>query len=487
MASDARIKQRRLRLLDALHARSLEDAFLTSPEVRKQLYWEAERSKKHPNDALMTPESLRYLEDLIDEKLKRENPFYTTRDFEQGFGPNGPSNARLVPSVGRNGTVIIVPGNLCSLLYDVEDLRRLIWFNLLALLGKGILDLQLGPFDHSERDANPNVRIIAQGLIPMIFDLLTLSLQLHGFTPQIYPYDWRKDVDFPTVAMRLTTLIQCTYKTTKLPVNIVTHSLGGLVARRALQFLAAAVGPGPAAEMVGEVILIAPSTSGTFAGALGVAASVNQMPNSGMLPAAGKYVQPTTRSWTSLYQLFPWDQNLLPSLQLADHDVRQLSFWRGKADEARLEYALPPGGTPWASQVNSAYLADQTTVILGYVDGESNQTAGGVYWTSNASGYTLARDPAYDLPGDGFMAHCCSVVPNTSAYVACGVGHMGLPMNGDVIDAVISLLNDEPPTSLVKYDPNVPPCPGVGDLAEVDASVVSITLEKIRRVDVNLE
>ena len=176
------------------------------------------------------------------------------------------------------------------------------------------------------------------------------------------------------------------------------------------------------------------------------------------MPPPSKYVQPTTKTWTSLYQLLPWDCNLLPSLKLADHDVRTSAFWRGKIDPDRLSFALPPGGPAWASTVDTRFLDDRTSVVLGYTT--QCATAGGVFWKQMDGKYVLKSDPDFGhYPGDGFMLHRCSVLENTQAYVACGIDHMRLPLSGDVIQGVVDLLHETTPTTLAAYRPDEVPCP----------------------------
>jgi hypothetical protein len=327
------------------------------------------------------------------------------------------------------------------MLVDLGRHRRLVWFNYLALRRKGFLDLRLNRYDGTELDATPYVRLVPWGAFPGLFDFL-----------QGFPYDWRKDIDHEVVARRLKTFIRRVSARRRRRVQIVAQSLGGLVARRALQLLCQRKKEKETRKIVDRLVLLAPSTSGTLAAALGIAAAIGQLPLSQILPRPNKYTQRATRTWTALYQLLPWDESIFPSLAHADYDVRDIRFWRRKADCDRLSRAFPPGGKPWAAGVDTDFFADPTTMILGQVQGDPCQTAGGVRWGSARAGAGLIRDPEFDMPGDGFMAHCASVLKSSEAYIARGVDHTRMPMAPDVIQAVGEILLGHAPSCIPPFD-----------------------------------
>jgi hypothetical protein len=151
-----------------------------------------------------------------------------------------------------------------------------------------------------------------------------------------------------------------------------------------------------------------------------------------------------------MYQLLPWDQHLLPSL--VDNDVRKLGFWRCILDRARFAVAFPTPASSWAGQIDTQSFHERTTVILGFHP--RCDTASGVYWSGNA----LMASYRDDMLGDGFMLHACSVLPDTKAYLACGVDHVRLPMAPRVISAVINVLRGNTRVGLPPYRPNEVPC-----------------------------
>ena len=127
---------------------------------------------------------------------------------------------------------MIVPGCALNSLYDIGDRQRWLWYNFVALVGGGILNLQLAAYDGNERDKIPGVKIIARGLTLGIYNNLEDALQSNGFATMTYDFDWRKDVDHEASVRGLKELILDLSSKWSV-VHIVAHSLGGLVARRA--------------------------------------------------------------------------------------------------------------------------------------------------------------------------------------------------------------------------------------------------------------
>jgi pimeloyl-ACP methyl ester carboxylesterase len=448
MARDKEITRRRIRLLDALQGRRLEEVYLLSPEFRADLELEVERGKEHFDDALLTPETLSHVKASIERRLAADKVSLTLGAPPSAAVPISARTAVMVPDLGDQDVVVIVPGAAASSLFDSGPARRRIWMNFVALAFGAIRDLELAPYDGSEHDNTPGVLIAANGAIQGLYDTLESDLSSSNFATQVFPYDWRKDVDFESVAERLKNLLLELGRRRR--VHLIAHSLGGLVARRALQSLCNQIGETETLRILGQMILLGPSIKGTFAAALGLAGALRELPVFNMFPAPGPHVQPTLKTFTALYQLLPWDDTLFPSLK--KHDVRKLSFWRGMIEEARLERALPSGGTPWAAGVDTQFFKDRTSVILGYHANCS--TAGGVHF----KGGKLKVLHTFDMNGDGFMPHASSVLEDTKAYLACGVDHIRLPMAPSVIQAIINLLTAQASVGLPDYDPTEVPC-----------------------------
>jgi Alpha/beta hydrolase family len=279
------MKKRWLRILEACRGPSLAESYSTNPRFQQDLEREAALGDKYFGAALLNTEMLTYFKDSIE-----------------------------LPAQADGDPVVIVPGCLVTSLNDVKS-GRWIWMNPANLAGDGICDLQLAPYDGSEQDAQPGVLIDPAGAFWCMYHTLNARLKARGFASLVHQYDWRKDVDYESSAQRLKNLILCLHADSNRPVHLVAHSLGGLVARRTVQCLCEEKGVAAAKQIVGKLVLLGPAVSGTFAAALGLAAAGRQLPFFGWLPPPSKPVQQTTRTWTTLYELLPWDDCLLPSLK----------------------------------------------------------------------------------------------------------------------------------------------------------------------------
>jgi Lecithin:cholesterol acyltransferase len=438
---------RRIRLLEALQDRHIDVVYRSDPGFRRDLAQEVAFGAKHPEDALLTPDL------FFDGRAQRQ------KLLQQKSGPRpvlgGPPSAASVGappltsaltkySGASGGTVVLVPGGMASSLYDRGSVNPgQIWLKIRALLSGRFYDLQLAPYTNAqgESDLTTGVKIEADGTVPMLYDWLVTALWNDGWTPYVAAYDWRKDMENDSVAMNLKETIK-QYAAGGNPVHIITHSQGGIVGRKALQLLESDVGTGPATSMVGQVIMLGPANYGAFVAALAVAGDLGEIPLVKMFPTPSQRVQTVLASFTGLYQLMPWDEKLAPSLKEAQCNIRSPKFWRdlspGAIDFDRLDRAFPKGGKPWASLIDTTSFNKQITVIRGsrpFVD-----TPGGVQIVDGA----LQIDTRFGLPGDGWVPHKFARLPGTTTYLARRTGHIGLPMAGKVIQAILDILNGNP-------------------------------------------
>jgi pimeloyl-ACP methyl ester carboxylesterase len=123
----------------------------------------------------------------------------------------------------RGGTkTLILPGIMGSTIGEKRSIwDRVVWVNPLRLsLGQGLelARLSNGGFQHTSLD-----------VLPYFYFFLRRRLSREGFDPEYHYYDWRKDLE--TLAEELSDRIQSESK----PVNLVAHSMGGLVARLAMR------------------------------------------------------------------------------------------------------------------------------------------------------------------------------------------------------------------------------------------------------------
>jgi hypothetical protein len=190
--------------------------------------------------------------------------------------------------------------------------------------------------------------------------------------------------------------------------------------------------------------LLGPATYGTLAGALGLCAATQQLPFFSLFPSPPAYVQSILKTFTSLYQVLPWDSSKLPSLDDPDHNIKSVGFWRGLIDPELLMASIPPGGIPWAATIDTTFYTPNITVIIG----DAAQTAGGVIF--RATGLTV--DPSYNVPGDGFVPRACSLMADRPVtYIASETDHLHLPLSAAVISTVVDIFSGKIPTALSRF------------------------------------
>jgi hypothetical protein len=417
MTVDQARQERRRRLLQNLQGRKLEEGYL-HPEIRQDL--EREAADTDPN-ALVTQDMLRHLRELT--AAKQTQQLSAGRPAVPAFAPT----ATIPEAFFSTDAVVIVPGYLGSSLSDTApDGVGLIWIALDLPFHDKLGKLQLGPYDHTEADLDPEVRIQATGSIPILYDLLRLDLEVRRYATYIHAVDWRRDLEMAAqdLVAQLRDLAAANW-----PIHLVAHSQGALVARRALQIL----GADEARAAIKHLVLLGPANYGTFAAALAIAGSHSLVPllkEIAVTPSQG--FQTVLASMSGSYQLLPFDPQRVP--WLANHDISQPAFWQTGVDTQRLStfYA-------WGRSIDTQFFDDRTTVILG----DSPGTLGGVEF----SGTTLVAS-ADVLAGDGTVPYSCSVLPGARTFKAAGAEHSKLPATRVVIGAVTDILADRDVTSI---------------------------------------
>jgi hypothetical protein len=390
------------------------DALLDQPDGEAVL--RAEAADPDADDRLITDDQVDYLLAVRQERRKagpRLAAFFSTDD------------------------VIVVPGFMGSDLRDVTGPFGLIWIDPgLVLDGNQLSALRLGDFPPDPRDrdgdaparvetdADPRVRIESRGSVPAIYDLLALDLEVRRYDVQVFPFDWRKDIE--RSATLLADRVRGRLGKKPRPLHLIAHSQGALVARRAVQLL----GPEQARRLVNNLVLIGPANFGTFSAAFALAGtheSLMEVKKYGVrLP---KDFEQTLQSFTGLYQLLPWD----PARFANGFDptvMEDAAYWQRGADAARLKY-----GVKWRKQVDTTFFADRTVVILG-----DRPTTGAVKFDGDK--LVPAGDP---VPGDGTVPDLCAMLPGVRTFRAAGADHMTLPMYRSVLAAVRAILRGESP------------------------------------------
>ena len=384
---------------------------------RRDLEAEAEYGALNFDDALITPDLLEDLEELIAMSLAAPAGRLVL---------GAPLPPRVMASRWKSkGTVLIVPGGSMSQLSDfAQHPKELMWLNPSVVTSHDFVKLKLAAYGglNQETDADAGVQIGPDGPLPYYYDSLQALLCAHGWNTVMFPYDWRKHIENDGVSTALKNEIMKLSR--HKPVHIVTHSQGGIVARAALMKLAQEITPGPAKARVGKVIMLGPASYGSFDVALAIADSIDQIPICKIMANPQEFAQRTIASFTAFYQLMPWSEQLVPSLQDQDHDVRDYNFWSNlglaRWNCARLEVAFPPRADPWGAVLDNgaSWFNDQITIIVG--SHPSRQTPGGVQFV----GGHLEIDDTYNFAnGDGWVPDVLAIIPGTTAYRALDRAH----------------------------------------------------------------
>ena len=163
--------------------------------------------------------------------------------------------------------------------------------------------------------------------------------------------------------------------------------------------------------------MLGPANYGSFDVALTIANSTEQIPVAKLLHNPRRWVQRVLASFTAFYQLMPWDENLVRSLQDPNHDVRLDVFGAqlriGAVDSNRLHVAYPPRADPWGKAADTAASCfnDHITVIVG--SKPFKKTPGGVQFINGH----LEIDDSYGFTdGDGWVPDQLAIIPGTPAY-----------------------------------------------------------------------
>lgn len=418
VVSSEATRRRRQRLLVELQGRRLCDAYLR-PDIRADLV--AEANDPSPG-RLIDPEQLALLDTLAAERAA------------------GMRSAQLDGSVLEaffsTDQVVIVPGLMGSELSDTTPGGRgLIWLSPAIAIRDRLSALALAPYQDGvpERELLPDAHVEATGVLPIAYALLRDTLELRRYTVAYHFFDWRKDAEVSAraLAARLRALAA-----SGLPIHLIAHSQGALVARRALRLLADAAET-DVLDRIRHLVLLGPATFGSFSAALAVAGThplLDPLRQFTVQPAAG--FQAVLASMSGIYQLLPFDPARVP--WLAANPLGTPGFWQPHVavDADRLGRFFG-----WVGRnIDTAFFNDRTAVILG--DNSGAPTAGGVAFVG---GQLL---PSGDgLSGDGTVPHSCSVLPGTATYLARNTEHARLALYPHVIGAVRAILRDDDPTA----------------------------------------
>ena len=311
------------------------------------------------------------------------------------------ATAAAAASQDPDNLVLYIPGIMGSQLCQPRE--RPLPDNLLWL---DPTDIQRG---HLEMLAMPGPQLLACG--PMLYGYLPLKLALQaaGFTVRCFAHDWRRDIaDTGLVFSRV--LAACTARN----ISVVAHSMGGLIARIALQ--------APAGDRVRRLITMGTPHAGSWApvqAVRGVYPLVRRLAQLDPYHTPEQLARDVFSSFHSLYQMLPLDGAL---------DLIDSRSW--------------PSSGP---QPNATLLDRVPMLRLGAPDSRISTIAGHGFQTI----VNLARveeDFYYrnEFAGDGTVPTARATLAGCEAWY-CRVSHNDLPRSPEVHAALRRLLADEAP------------------------------------------
>jgi pimeloyl-ACP methyl ester carboxylesterase len=307
--------------------------------------------------------------------------------------------AAVTPDPER--VVFFVPGIMGSQLAQARARPapdNLLWLDPSDIQGGRLAQLTL-----------PGAELIVSG--PVLYTWLPLKLALNaaGYTAQCFCYDWRRDLTEATTAF-VQTLAAC--RATE--INVVGHSMGGLVAKSALA--------STAGQRVRQLITVGTPHGGSFApvqAVRGVYPLVRRLAQIDLTHSPEALSRDVFSSFYSLYQMLPRDAQ--PDLMESRHWPRS-----GPQPNATLleRAALFETGGPDTRVQTIAGHGFLTTINVANVDGE--------FWYR------------YGFGGDGTVPLTRATLTGSRAWY-CPVAHNELPRDPLVHAALVALLSGGTP------------------------------------------
>ncbi len=255
----------------------------------------------------------------------------------------------------------------------------------------------------------PGLPVLACGPVLHTFLPMKLSLEAAGYTVRCFDFDWRRDIaeTGAVLAMRL-------QSETAREINVVGHSMGGLIARIAMQ---SAVG-----QRIQRLITLGAPHGGSYApvqAIRGVYPLVRRLAQIDPMHSAEVLAREVFASFHSLYQLLPLDGTL---------DLIDSRNW--------------PSTGP---QPNATLLDRVPMLQLGKPDARISAIAG--YGYETAVNVTRIDDDFFyrmDFAGDGTVPTSRATLEGCEAWY-CNVAHNELMRSPIVHAAVRELLADAAP------------------------------------------
>lgn len=349
------------------------------------------------------------------------------RLLEQGMGSEAFERARRTAARGRRrgklGKVLVLPGIMGSELDSVDRSGESdrIWLNFVNLILGRIADFELTP---EGEPAKAGVQIRPAGVHLPTYVPILLELDSR-WQVRPFAFDWREDID--RSAARLDEEIKAFGAGD--PVHLVTHSMGGLVARRFVNRFREtweAIDDPEGRGRGGRLILMGTPNRGSFAIPLMLtgADKIVRALATGDLEHSLEEVLAIVATFPGIYQMLP-----SPLVDLDGDDHAKL-FERASWGDLAVHQPLLDRAHAFYADLEEIVDPDRLVYIAGY-DRETpfllELKAPGTF------SYGETRE------GDGRVPHALGLLEAVRTYWV-GEEHGELPKNDDVLDAISDLL-----------------------------------------------
>ncbi|MGB9005229.1 MAG: CHAT domain-containing protein [Candidatus Aminicenantales bacterium] len=345
-------------------------------------------------------------------------------DEEYAYLQKLATHARTARSWGPiEGNIVFVPGIMGSNLITIEKdgNKDLVWVNLFRLAAGQIKRLKLTP--DGSREANPKFSVQPSELDKRTYARTILWLRA-SWNVEPFAFDWRKDID--STADALATFIRTQYPDQ--PVNLLAHSMGGLVCRDFIrrhrdQWDAMR---GKEGGKGGRLVMLGTPNYGSFA----IPQAMTGKDRMVKLLAAADLTDSLSgilaviNTFVGSYQMLPSPSKLPPAQQML---YRRDSWGSSPVSDRHLGRALQ-----FHADMERQDIMDPERMV--YIAGCNQKTLCGL--KINAPGEFEYQDTP---DGDGRVPHSLGILPDVPTYYI-DESHGDLPRNEQVLSAVSELM-----------------------------------------------
>jgi pimeloyl-ACP methyl ester carboxylesterase len=316
----------------------------------------------------------------------------------------------------RGDRILILPGIMGSKL-GYEDPEDTLWFD--------PLDIMRGRLGELAMSAGKPIKPV--GVILLAYLKLKLRLRFQGFDADFYPFDWRRSI--AALGRELATFINASDR----PVQIVAHSMGGLVSRASLPTVG---------QNLRRIIMLGTPNFGSLAPVQafrGVGGTVGKLDSLDF--------QHDAAGLAKIFGEFPGLIEMIPARSTTTVDLFDLANWpvsgqrpaMAALQAARAVQDALPTAKPGVEIVMIAGCNQETVVDARPSSGSPNQP--------REFAYTLSRE------GDGTVPLKCALLPTADRTYYVEDSHGSLPGNDEIQRALPALLSSGATSDLKTSQP----------------------------------